>query len=652
MIVAAVVILFALPLIVLRGATLRRSLALQVVLYVVAVVASRQVPGFDRYLATVALFVAQLALFSLFLAVAPADEVRWSANRAALIALLVYALMIPAMLRTPIDGDEPFYLLVTESIVHDHDLDLANQYRDLAHSATGRTDLRPQFGDPVGPHGERYSRHEPFLPLLLVPGYVLGGLRGALATIVLFGVLLVRSTVRLFEDEGIDDATARAVFPLFAFAPPVLFYAARIWPEVPAAFCFVEAVRGVRARRAQRWIPALLALSLLKLRFLLVALPLAVMAVLRLPGFKFARGNRATRQPGNPATRLPGNPATRIVLLLVAFSLPLIVLWFASGSATSVHSWRELLPVQPRLYAIGLFGLVLDGAAGVLFQAPLYLIGILAMVRWRETPQGFRVGVMASLLYILYLVPRAEWHGGWSPPLRYVVVFAPIFALGAASVWNRINTGVIALIAVWSSGLVVHGVTYPYRLFHIENGENAAGEALSQIYHSDFSRLFPSFIRLNDAAIVAGIVFMALFIAFLFVDRIHVPAAIAISLAACALAALFVAGQRPGRIVQFEDAHVVHKGGELFPEQYRVARFLYRGGWVLHATDSLSFLARGGEARLDYAAAAPALIDIGGRVYPLSATGSGYASARVSVPAGRVTLRCVGGSVNLDALTF
>src|SRR5207245_9782600 len=131
-------------------------------------------------------------------------------------------------MRTPIDGDEPYYLLATESMVHDRDLDLSNQYRDLKHSATGRTDLVPQLGDVRGPHGEQYSRLEPFLSLLMVPGYLAGRLPGALATIALFGALLARSTVRLFEDEGVDDATIRALFPLIAFGPPLLFYPAPI----------------------------------------------------------------------------------------------------------------------------------------------------------------------------------------------------------------------------------------------------------------------------------------------------------------------------------------------------------------------------------------------------------------------------------------
>src|SRR5213076_2337219 len=102
---------------------------------------------FDSYVALVAGGAIVLAIVCGF--VAFADDVRWSANRAALLALLFYVLMIPLMLRTPIDGDEPFYLLITESLIHDHDLDLGNQFRDLARTASGRTDLLPELGDRV-----------------------------------------------------------------------------------------------------------------------------------------------------------------------------------------------------------------------------------------------------------------------------------------------------------------------------------------------------------------------------------------------------------------------------------------------------------------------------------------------------------------------
>ena len=245
----------AAPLLMLRARALWRCLASEsVVVIVVAALAlfARVLRvAVDPYVAMVAAGAIVLAVVCGF--VAFADDVRWSANRAAIFALLFYILAVPLMLRAPIDGDEPFYLLITESLLRDHDLDLGNQFRDLAHTASGRTDLAPQMGDRVD--GARVRSHlEPFLSMLIAPGYAMGGLLGTLLTIALFGALLARSTVRLFEDEGIADATTRALFPLFAFGPPIVFYAARLWPEVPAAFCFVEAVRGVRARRVGRWV--------------------------------------------------------------------------------------------------------------------------------------------------------------------------------------------------------------------------------------------------------------------------------------------------------------------------------------------------------------------------------------------------------------
>jgi len=226
MMIATVIGLLALPLVVFRRRTLVSYYATDIATWLFFGLLHLRFPDVDAYLACVAVAVLKLATFSLFLA--RGTDVRWSANRAALVAAIVYSLTIPAMLRTPIDGDEPYYLLVTESIVHDRDLDLANQYRTIAHTASGRRDLGPQLGDPVGKHGEQYSRHEPFLPLLMAPAYAIAGLPGAIAVIALFGVLLVRSTVRWMEDEGVRDSAARAVFPFFAFGAPVVFYATRI----------------------------------------------------------------------------------------------------------------------------------------------------------------------------------------------------------------------------------------------------------------------------------------------------------------------------------------------------------------------------------------------------------------------------------------
>lgn len=534
-------------------------------------------------------------------------EWKWTANRYALIALAVYAAAIPLMLETPIDGDEPYYLLMTESLVHDRDLDLTNQYRDLAHSATGRTDLKPQIGDTAS-----HSRLEPFLSFLMVPGFLIGGLPGALATIAIFGALLARSTVRLFEDEGIPDATIRALFPLIAFGPPILFYAARIWPEVPAAFCFVEAVRGFRQRRAMRWVPALVALVFLKFRFLLVAIVLLARAIRR--------------------------------WWQLAIAIPLVAIAIVIAIATTAHTWSELIPGTPLAIANGFFGLLLDGAAGILFQAPVYAFGVLAIARWRRMPGAFRIGLSSSIIYLLYLWPRPEWHGGWSPALRYIVFLMPILGLGVAAIWEQIAETPRIIASAWTFAMAAHGLTYPWRLFHIANGENVVGETLSQIWLSDFSRLFPSFIRLNFAAVIAAALAVIAFFAFRNGRTIVPPAVAAI------IAIAFFFGRRPGNRIEFEDAHVIHNGGELYPYVFQVQRFAYRGGWIVRPGDSLSFLARKGPSVIEYSTPVRSMIQLGRTAYVLPPT-HGYGSVRVEiVKSGRIELRCLDGVVNLDRM--
>jgi hypothetical protein len=621
MMIWTILALVALPLVVLRRRTLVAYYATDVATWLLALLLHLRFPDVDAYLAFAAVAVLKLATFSLFLA--RGADVRWSANRAALVAAIVYTVTIPAMLRTPIDGDEPYYLLVTESIVHDHDLDLANQYRSIARTASGRRDLGPQLGDPVGKHGEQYSRHEPFLPLLMAPAYAIAGLPGAIAVIALFGVLLVRSTVRWMEDEGVSDAAARAVFPFFAFAAPVLFYATRIWPEVPAAFFYVESLRGLRNQRMQRWLPAMAALVLLKLRFVLLAIGALIVW--------FAA------QPRNRATQ-------KIVLIVVLIAAPLTIAYLATGNAILAHSWRELIPAGN--YARGLAGLLADGMSGIAFQAPFYLLGLFAITRWRSSPRGFRAGILASLIYILYLVPRAEWFGGWAPALRYIVFLTPVLALGAAAVWDRVSPGFIALIAAWTIGLTIHGVARPYRLFHIPNGENAIGEWLSAQYHADFSRLFPSFIRMNAAAWIGVLVVIVLILLVIPKRRVD----LAIPLFVLALGIGFRTGLNPASHVEFEDAHVTHDSGKLYPDFYTVMRVAYRGGWVLEAPEEISFLAYEGPWTLDYISGPGATIELAGRAYHVPATDR-YASIRVEVPkSGRITLRCVDGSINVDRM--
>jgi hypothetical protein len=226
------------------------------------------------------------------------------------------------------------------------------------------------------------------------------------------------------------------------------------------------------------------------------------------------------------------------------------------------------------------------------------------------------------------------------------VFMMPVLALGAGSVWHRVSSGAKAIVAVWTAGLVIHTLVWPYRLFHLFNGEAPLGEWLSQAYGSDFSRLVPSFIRINTAAWVA--IPVVVFVVVLGLRRARIDLAVpAVSLA---IAAVFSVGRQPAPVVHFEDAHVRKKGGELYPEQWAAIRWFWPGGWVLHSGNSLSFLATEGTHALYARSGVGGAFELDGRTYEIAPSD---AEQRVVVRigrSGRTTLLCVRGAVFVDRM--
>src|SRR5262249_11350686 len=94
----------------------------------------------------------------------------------------------------------------------------------------------------------------------------------------------------------------------------------------------------------------------------------------------------------------------------------------------------------------------------------------------------------------------------------------------------------------------------------------------------------------------------------------------------------------------------IHRGGEMFPHQYQVARFVFSGGWLVRPGDSMTFNAKRGPAHLRYAAEGGATIEIEGRAFALPSTPPNtYNVVPVEVAReGFVRLRCLAGTVNLD----
>jgi hypothetical protein len=540
------------------------------------------------------------------------------------------------------DGDEPYNLLLAHSLAYDGDTDLANNYAAGDWRWFMDRPIGPQPGDPAGPHGEVYSRHNSLLPLALAPAYRLAGKTGAQATMALLTAALAWLTLRLGRHYAAGrPGEALAAYAWVTFAPPLILYSYQVWVEVPAALLALAALDRILdlapappppeaappssraaqpgphlaalppARRWSTWLGIglpLLLLPLLKIRFILVAVPLLAFAAWR-----------AGRQPGH----------RRQLLALAALLLALIagILLYNQrvySNPLKIHSWQEIDPYRHSAldYLAGGLGLFWDAAFGLFGFAPIWLLllpaFVLLVARRAALPAHLAV---LTVPYLLAVTPRGEWYGGWSPPFRYALIALPLLGLGLVPLLSgrrrrpvprALIAGLGALTLVLSlAWLVVPGWTYNFA-----DGRTYVLDHLSTRLGADVARFSPSSVRPRAATWIWPPLSLGLMAAAWWwppwrsARRRWRPASpprppgvrpgapparsaagaglAGIAAVLAVAAALPVAAVRvPTRVIELEDPQVEKLGGQLYPERWMIERARYRGGWTLRVGDQL-----------------------------------------------------------------
>ncbi|HWP47655.1 MAG TPA: PA14 domain-containing protein [Candidatus Limnocylindrales bacterium] len=340
-------------------------------------------------------------------------------------------------------GDEPSYLMITDSLSKDGDVRLNNNYREKAYLRFFPGEY-PRFGN-IGKDGGIYPRHGIGLPLLLVPFYRLGDRFDHMvffprACMNLLTALLVTNFYLLAYEMTRNLPASLLTTFIFGFTTPVLFYSYQIYPEVPAGLILLYAFRKWRLfYRRPLLYPLCIggAISLLPwfgVKYLILSLVLFLLA-----GFSLIRYRTHFSY-----------------LSVLLFLFPIILsgvlhAWFTYSmyktiSPTAMYGQASPIPGQkPGSYSVlgdlkfklkrglmGIPGVFLDQRIGLLFHSPLYffsLAGILAL--WRKKayrPQMFAL-LFIFLSYIFFYTsqPTAGW-GGYSVMNRPVI--AVIWCLG------------------------------------------------------------------------------------------------------------------------------------------------------------------------------------------------------------------------------
>ena len=323
-----------------------------------------------------------------------------------------------------ITGDEPFYLITTQSLLSDGDLDLRNQYAAKSYTSFFDHPNDLWYQSSPTPDGRVLSPHNPGLSVLVIPGFVLGGLPGAQVQLLLLAAatmsLAFVLAVRLTGQPAICWFTALGV----GLTATAFIYSTEIYPEFPAALTLVIALLIATRRRrpglydALYLAAALTALCWLGTKYAALALPVSAYFLLR-----------------------ADRPA-QITLLAVGGVSAALFAWFhlhVFGSLTPygvnvVYSqWNtaEILGghvgFSDRYYR--LWGLFVDRRFGIGRWAPLLLavvpaLPLLAMPTWERR-------LILSLIVIQLLVATfvAITMMGWWFPGRTMLTVLPLFVI-------------------------------------------------------------------------------------------------------------------------------------------------------------------------------------------------------------------------------
>jgi hypothetical protein len=334
-------------------------------------------------------------------------------------------------------GDEPHYLLISESLVHDGDVDLKNDYREQRYHEFYPGHIDPHVNTSIftsaSPHW--YSMHGVGLGAALVPAFAADGAHGATVAMVVVAVLVLLLTflwARRFTGEVWFAALATAAL---GFSPGFLGLEGRVFPDLPAAALLLGCL-------------LLLELPDRRPRHLLLLGTVAGLS----PWFHFkntlAFGTIVAIAFVQVARSSAGRARVRRLLLLTA-PAAVSLIGYELSNLDWYHSWFPTRMVLPgnHLFAVseprGLAAVSFDASRGLFTNNPGLLLIFAGLPIWLRLFRGpfLRLALVVGPTIFLQAT-FSDWSGAFAPAGRYPLQFVPAAIPAIALLLREARTGV------------------------------------------------------------------------------------------------------------------------------------------------------------------------------------------------------------------
>jgi hypothetical protein len=350
-------------------------------------------------------------------------------------------------------GDEPHYLIITQSLLIDHALTIDDVHRRADYRAYYPTELQPHV-QMRGKNGRIYSVHAPGLPTLIAPAFAIGGYHAVVGFLI---VIAAAGSALAWHVGWLSTRRSDAAwFGWAAVTLPVtaVFQSFTIYPDgVGGVLTLTGLWALLRAddesksdeTRLRPWLihgAALALLPWLHSRFAVLAGGLGALVLLRLS---------STKNPAAKAVAFLGIPSISAVLWVGYF-----VAIYGRPDPSAAYGAGEVGSFS--FVPGGLAGLLFDQRFGLVTYAPVVLvafIGLGTMLARRETRRLALELLFVVVPYLLTVTHFAMWWAGWSPPARFFAPVLPLFAVPAAAAWTFARHRAARVLAIVSVVLTI-----------------------------------------------------------------------------------------------------------------------------------------------------------------------------------------------------
>jgi hypothetical protein len=349
------------------------------------------------------------------------------------------------------DGDEVHYLVVTSSLLNDVDLILDNNYENKDYFLHHAHEEEPTAYN--GKYGELRPPGGILISAILVPAYKISlvtkeffGFQGnrsflffprltIFAIHIIFSVILIK----FLRSLGINKNISLLSTILFLITLPIVIYSQAIYTDLLSAYFIMMGIYGILLfKNNEKYIWLIMSGSFFGLSIFLHSKTIILTSVIIISSLLFLFSSGHSIKLNNFRAwfnSYSGKFLKTLISLFAPWLLSLLInilmkiYWFGNisfdGVGQKIGNFGLLSIAGNPL--TGFLGQWLDIEVGLISNAPLFLFIFAGLFIWfRKNKPTFLLIVPGTLIYLLFNASYYDWHAGFSPSGRYLLIVLPI----------------------------------------------------------------------------------------------------------------------------------------------------------------------------------------------------------------------------------